>query len=355
MIFTVSTVKDVRENAERWVVDNLSNGVDHMVVFLDGPAPRTRELLDAHPHVTCVRTDARWWADDRPKRLNGRQWVNANLTRVVLHRLGCATWLFHVDGDEVAVVDADELARLPDDTAAVRLTPYEAVARDHWDGPVTHFKRLLDPDQLELLRVLGLVGEATNARYFGGHTGGKAGMRPAGGRWLGIHDVVELRGGEVVALDHAALQRGHLAHFESCDRAEFVRKWSNLLGSGPKVGTGRGREPIHRAMRALLALDLPREDLEWAAGAVFDRERLDDLATLDRLGLLVGAEQVLPGGHVPQPLDPVVHERLAAALDSLRAAPKRAVTPQDHDEAGLAAVTDLVDRAVRADRPGGTV
>ena len=96
----------------RYVEGNLAGGVDHLVVFLDAPSDDEQDevlaLLTEHPRVSVVRAGGAWWGGQRPRELNVRQCINANVTRRVLADLGLGRgWLLHVDGDEVRRTSGD--------------------------------------------------------------------------------------------------------------------------------------------------------------------------------------------------------------------------------------------------------
>ena len=59
----MTTLKDSAANVEKWVRRNLAGGIDHMIVFVDGPQPEVEALLDAHPDVSAVHADTEWYAD----------------------------------------------------------------------------------------------------------------------------------------------------------------------------------------------------------------------------------------------------------------------------------------------------
>jgi hypothetical protein len=291
MFVTASTVKDSIDNVRFFVAANLASGVDHMFVFLDAPnEPEQQavgELLDAHPHVTCVRTTRReWWAGDRPNNLNTRQRINANWVRTVLEPLAWAEWLFHIDGDEVAVLDRAALDAVPASAAAVHLPPWEAVSE--WDPPgrPTRFKRLLAEDDLTLLQVLGELDEPTNQAYFHGHVMGKSGVRPSSGLGLTLHDAVAQDG---VPQPRHEDERLKVLHYDAPSGEEFVRKWSALAQAGP-VRYRKSRQASARAIRTLVGRDLPDEVRGRYLRRLYEATTQDDVALLTDLGLLGEAD-----------------------------------------------------------------
>ena len=322
MYFTASTVKDSPENVRFFVDANLASGVDHMFVFLDAPredgqAKVARALAD-HPHVTCIRTGRRgWWGGDRPASLNVRQRINANWARTVLAPFEWAEWLFHIDGDEVAALDREALAAVPAEADAVWLTPWESVSEWAATGRPTQFKRLLSVPELNLLHVLGVLPAATNQAYFHGHVLGKSGVRPASGLGLTLHEAVSPEGVRQPGHEDPRL---HLLHYDAPSGEEFVRKWTALASAGP-TRYRRSRQPAARALKALLASDLPPATREKYLHRLYDITTRDDVDTLAELQLLVEADP-LRAGHTPRELPPGAAEQLAQRVAELSERPK---------------------------------
>ena len=312
MLFTVSTVKESVAGLERFVARNLAGGVDHVFLFVDDFDPAVTATLDRHPHVTAIATGPNWWHGKRPRQLNARQRINANVAKAVLTAVADPDdWLFHIDGDEALQVDRAALAALPSDVSVVRAPPLEAVSRKKWPGgKVTHFKRMLEPDELVLLQVLGVVEEPTNGHYFHGHCEGKSGLRPTLDRWITLHSVHDADQQQVPSTSDGVAT---LLHYESWSGEEFVRKWLNILSSGTKVSFRPVREPTAVALRTLVSRDLPEKKLREYLLRIFERTTEDDFETLRDLGFL---EQVDPlaGTHRPQPLTPARDAEIRAML-----------------------------------------
>jgi hypothetical protein len=320
LVVTASTVKDTLANVERFVDGNLAGGADHLVLFLDAPddpaTPDVRGFLDAHPHVTCVVTDDGWWTDKRPEQLNTRQRVNANVVKALLSTVDWAGWVFHVDGDEVVQLDRAVLDGVPASRTVVSLAPLEAVSRKHWDGDPTWFKRLLEPDDLTLLKTLGVIDRPSNGALFHGHVEGKSGLRPTTDLWLTLHHVVDADKEDVAPFTSPALR---VLHYESFSGEDFVRKWTSILAAGPKPNFRPAREPTAIALQTLIAKGLTPEQAQPYLMRIFERTTEDDFDTLRDLGLL---EHVDPraGTHTPTA---VPDGSLAALLDGVRPEPKR--------------------------------
>lgn len=322
MILTASTIKDSPENVRFFVAANLASGVDHMFVFLDAPKepgqPEIAAELAEHPHVTCIPTGRKtWWTDGRPQSLNVRQRINANWVRRVLEPFDWAEWLFHVDGDEVARVDREALAEVPAGVDAVRLPPWEAVSQ--WSQPErpTRFKRLLDDGDLNLLQVLGTIGEATNQAYFHGHVMGKSGVRPGSGLALTLHEAISADGERQPRHEDERLS---VLHYDAPSGEEFVRKWTALAQAGP-ARYRPDRAPAARALRALTASDLPDDVRATYLRRIYDLTTRDDVETLADLRLLVEHDP-LQVGATPRPFPAGAAEQLAARVAELSAEPK---------------------------------
>jgi hypothetical protein len=284
VILAVSTVKDSPERLRRWAHRNLANGVDHLVVLVDDSDRDVLAELASTDHVTAISSST-WWGAHRPQRLNVRQRINANVVRGMGTVLPGVDWVLHLDADEVALVDRAELDAVPESTRAIRLSPCEAVSQRTWpDDEVTLFKRLLTESELAVLFALGGISKATNNEYFHGHVGGKVAMRPAEDLWLGTHHVVNADREKQPALESPWLK---LLHYESHTAEEFIRKWTNLATSGGPVVTRGARADLAAAVRGLLDMDLTPELRRDVMLDLFDRHVCDDIALLDRLGLLV--------------------------------------------------------------------
>lgn len=322
MILTASTIKDTPENVRFFVSANLASGVDHMFVFLDAPKDPGQAVVAAelaeHPNVTCIPTGRKaWWGDDRPKSLNVRQRVNANWVRRVLEPFGWAEWLFHIDGDEVARVDREALAAVPAGLDAVWLPPWEAVSQ--WSQPErpTRFKRLLDDAELNLLQVLGTIGEPTNQAYFHGHVMGKSGVRPGSGLALTLHEAISADGERQPRHEDPRLS---VLHYDATSGEEFVRKWTALAQAGP-ARYRADRAPTARALRALTSGDLPEDVRATYLRRIYDLTTRDDVETLADLRLLVEHDP-LQAGAAPRPFPAGAAEQLADRVAELSAEPK---------------------------------
>lgn len=288
MLFTVSTVKDSRANVERFVSRNLAGGVDHVVLFLDAPEAEVESFCAEHPHVTHVVCDESYWQGARPDDLNARQVLNANLVHGVLSAFDWVTWLFQIDADEIVDFDRERLlSSVPEEQPFVLLQSTEAVSKLEWDGDVTHFKRLLTPEELQLLVALEVIDEADNRGYFRGHIHGKPGIRPGLDRRLQLHRVVDE---ELEPLEPYVADWIRVLHYESYDGQEFVRKWMAHVTAGP-LRFRPNRERLLTALTVLVNTNgLSEEKRHHYLMKLYRRWVEDDFSTLQDLGLLFAPE-----------------------------------------------------------------
>jgi hypothetical protein len=341
VIIAAATVKDSRENVEKFVARNLRGGIDHVVVFLDAPMAEVEELLEGQTDATAVRAYGDWWAGNRPDDLNERQVCNHGLVSRAVAGLSWAEWLFVLDGDEVARIDRTVLDGLDAGTRAVQLLPLEAVSRMDAHADPTLFKRRLTADELVLLTLLGVVPEAKMRAYFRGHASGKPGLRPAKGYALGVHHVVDTATAErVPGTTDAGLT---MLHYESHNGHEFVRKWRALLGSGSDniSQTGR-RSSLARSISTVLDLSLSESESTALLEEIYRRSALDDVDTLSRLGMLV---EVDPDSWPGRPArDERGVRQLRTILDRAYGVPKTQFNPHARDRGASRAVARLQRR-----------
>jgi hypothetical protein len=321
-LVAASTIKDSPEHVRRYVEGNLAGGVDHLVVFLDAPSDEGQgevlAYLEQHPRVTPVRAGGAWWGGDRPRELNVRQCINANVTRRVLAELGLGRgWLLHVDGDEVVRVDREALARVPEDALALKLAVREAVSSSTWDteGQPTAFKAELDEADLALLHGLGLLPEPSNQVWIRGHVMGKSAVRIEADRWLTLHKVArEDRSHEPGLADEAWL----VFHYESYSGEDFVRKWTAMVASGPRAAYRAERRQTARTLRDLISRDLEPAALRRQLERFYRIQVEEPLADLRDLRVVEEADPLVPLPGAPTAPGAVDAAVLAAALEAWR-------------------------------------
>ncbi|MBA2464977.1 MAG: glycosyltransferase family 2 protein [Nocardioidaceae bacterium] len=354
LVCTVSTVKDSLENVRLFVARNLAAGADHLFIFLDDADHEVGNYLDGHDHVTAVRTGKGYWGGHRPRNLNVRQVVNANIVNTLLAPFEEVRWLFHIDGDECLDVDRSALMNLPDTARAVRLTTLEAVSQVNWDQPVEQFKCPLGKDDLRLLAVLGVLDRADMRQYYNGHLSGKPGLRPGINLSLRIHNV---RDHEGKAPESVTGELFNILHYESFSSAEFLRKWSAHLSGGREARVNARKAQLRSAIAAVLHnTHLEEQRKRDLLLQIYRRHVEDDVATLAELGFLRSPS---PAHHSHQPtgLPAEVEGPLSRLLELLLAdeAPRVDHGPSGQREllgrvrAGLG--TGDVNLAERLDRP----
>jgi Glycosyl transferase family 2 len=318
VICTASTVKDSPGNVALFVERNLAAGVDHMFVFLDDVQPEVEELLASNPFVTAVAAYGPYWGGWRPPGLNTRQTINANLVRVLLAPLGWARWLFHIDGDESLDIDKDHLLSLDPAIGSVQLQVLEGVSTR--DGSARHlFKRRLDPPELALLRLLGVIERADNTSLFNGYVVGKAGIRPSLDRQLHIHKAKDLDAQELESYEHPCLR---VLHFDSVSLEEFRRKWGAHHGAQLAAKYGQKKDEIRSAVTSVVDnghLDEVQKDRYVAR--LYERTMQDDVETLDELGFLE-RPTADRHSHTPARLSDEQHHQIQVLLPMLVASHK---------------------------------
>lgn len=127
---TVTTVKAPLEAILNFAAWHLEMGAHRLYIYLDEDAPRTLEILKAHPKIRAIHTGSAYWAkrNGRPYKHQARQGINA---RHAGNRRAEVDWLAHIDVDEFLLSDrpvADQLSELPEDALCARIRPVEALA-----------------------------------------------------------------------------------------------------------------------------------------------------------------------------------------------------------------------------------
>lgn len=327
MVVTVSTVWEELGLVERWVQHNLASGVDHMLVFLDRPhqpgQAEVREFLEAHPHVTVVAAGPQWWAGKRPRNLNYRQSIHANVAAVLLAEAPEVEWVFHIDVDEVAHVDRTVLAQVPHHEVAVVLETLEAVSTYDGEGWETRFKSIPDENLLHLLFTLGTIPKPKMGGLIHGHTRGKSGIRTGRGVQLGVHSATVRETGEPApAYRHPKLR---LLHHYSTSGAQLQEKVARYVAAGD-MSMGSRKERMIRSVLGLDALGLPPEQYRALHRRVYGALLADRVEELEELGLLTHIDAGA-GTHRPRLLPARAKERLERGLEQLRGADKSPFDP----------------------------
>jgi len=315
-IVAVSTVKADPDQVERFLRRNLGAGIDHLLVFLDDANPPVRQLLDANPHVTVVRTGPKYWNGARPPRVSDRLRINMNLANAVLATVPSVGWLISIDSDEAVCIDREALQSL--DARAVLLSVLEAVSKRTWrDDEPTLFKARPTDGELAALAALGTIIEPDLAFYFRGHQEGKAAARPDLRVRMRVHSVHDEAG---KGLARAAPDM-YVRHYESHSLDDFVRRWKDYAPASAHLRTHRDeRKMIGIALHTLYHHDaLTERQRATLIKRLFDREIADDLETLRAMGL---ASPAPTRPYEPRRLPPADLDQIQRLLTALLPADK---------------------------------
>jgi hypothetical protein len=283
-VVAATTLKADPDQVERLLRRNLSGGVDHLIVFLDEANPPVREILEANPHVTPVRTGPKYWNGARPPRVSDRLRINMNLANAVLATVPSVGWMVSIDSDEAVSINRETLRKA--EKPAVLLSVLEAVARRSWpDDEPTLFKSRPSEGELAALATLGVIIEPDLAFYFRGHQEGKPALRPNLRVRVRVHSVHDEAGkGLARAADDL-----FVLHYESHSLDDFIRRWKDYAPASAHLRTHRDeRKLIGIALHTLYHHEkLTERQRSKLIRQLFDQEIADDERTLTALGLAV--------------------------------------------------------------------
>lgn len=341
-IVAVSTVKADPDQVERFLRRNLGAGIDHLLVFLDDANPPVRQLLEANPHVTVVRTGPKYWNGARPPRVSDRLRINMNLANAVLATVPSVAWLVSIDSDEAVCIDREAMQSL--DARAVLLSVLEAVSKRTWpDDEPTLFKSRPSDGELAALAALGTIIEPDLRFYFRGHQEGKAAARPDLRVRMRVHSVQD-EAGKGLARPAPDM---HVLHYESHSLDDFVRRWKDYAPASAHLRTHRDeRKLIGMAVHTLYHHDtLTERKRTKLIKRLFDREVADDVETLTAMGL---AAPPPTRSYQPRQLQQADLEQIQLLLTALRPADKHVF-----NEGGTAeqVAAELAAAAERMDAP----
>ena len=123
--------------------------------------------------------------------------------------------------------------------------------------------------------------------------------------WLGIHKAVDHEDDRLPLERLPGLQ---MLHLESYSGEEFVRKWTAMIGSGPRMNFGEHRMKLATALKAVVSKDLDPVEAAHFLTAIYERHMQDPVDVLSRLGLLTEVDPV--GGRTGPNHSRRRHERL---------------------------------------------
>jgi hypothetical protein len=314
LVYTVSTCREPLNVIEQFVRRNLAAGADHLFIFLDEPDGVVGEFLNGNSNVTAIVADERYWGAKRPANINSRQKINANLIRVALAATGNADWLFHIDADETLQIDRSALDSLPTEVRGVRLWPLEAVSTDRsgWEG---RYKRLLEPPELALLHMLGVIGQPKNSAYFHGHHIGKVGIRPSMDLSIEIHYARDAQGSNIPLESRPEFSHTHDASMTPDD---FISHWTRHAMHSEQANFKPAARLLRDSFRAILDAPLTSAERRELMLELYRRTTADDVDLLHRLGYLINLDQcrfrAQPASHTPAQA-----ARLGLLMDALLA------------------------------------
>ena len=129
---------------EAWAAYHVDAGAERVFMFLDDPHDVVAETLYAHPKVTAIVCDQKYWSarkEGRPADHRRRQTYNAE---IAARRLCTSEWIAHIDTDEFLFARngrkiADLLGTVPADHDAVRFLPAERMFVDRYVDGVLSF------------------------------------------------------------------------------------------------------------------------------------------------------------------------------------------------------------------------
>jgi hypothetical protein len=337
-VVAATTLKADLDQVERFLRRNLSGGVDHLIVFLDEANPPVREILDANPHVTPVRTGPKYWNGTRPARVSDRLRININLANAVLATVPSAGWLVSIDSDEAVSIGREALAKVQ--TPAVLLSVLEAVSRRTWpDDEPTLFKSRPGEGELAALAALGVIIEPDLAFYFRGHQEGKPALRPDLRHRVRVHSVHDEAGKGLAR----AAEDLFVLHYESHSLDDFVRRWKDYAPEAAHLRTHRDeRKMIGIALHTLHHhQNLSDRQRARLIRQLFDREVADDAKSLTAMGL---AAPPPVRDYQPRPLPAQDVAQIEQVLEALLPADKHVFNEGGTTEQVAAELARAADR-----------
>lgn len=238
----VTTVKADKELIELFIQHHLSQGVNHIFIYLDDPLDfDILSLNDRFDNVTFNICDDNFWSKNYEFKnldFNGRpDGVEARQMHNVIHALKNVKtkWLACIDIDEFIYSDrsiSDVLEYIPDNIFSVRVKPFEAIYKDNvpnnYDDVVKtkyfkHHTRRVDKFFWNEIYPNELIHKAG----FFGHITGKCFFRtdePL--KWPGLHNFNPL---DMTLKTNFIVDEFKLLHFEALTNDFFIKKTLNRI------------------------------------------------------------------------------------------------------------------------------
>ncbi|MCK0148742.1 glycosyltransferase family 2 protein [Marivita sp. S6314] len=240
----------------RFVAHHIDIGATHIYLFLDTPDPDVSGLLQGNPRVTVTTCDDQYWSGfgkARPEAHQLRQAFNA--THALRQAKGVVDWLGHIDTDEFILSPkklSTALKTVPDDSAAIRIFPAEALALPTEDAMPRHFKLSTTGPGIAKTAIHDVY--PTFGSYVRGgflsHLAGKVFARPGlGDVRLAIHRA-RVKGQDVV--NTSVLDNVHIGHLHAPDWTTFVSKLTFRQTKGSyRVKDGQEAKSVGRLLAYL--------------------------------------------------------------------------------------------------------
>ncbi|WP_292293847.1 glycosyltransferase family 2 protein [Marivita sp.] len=212
----------------RFVAHHLDIGASRIYLYLDAPDPDVEALLQDHDKVALTVCDDRYWSDMGKRRPDAHQLRQTfNATSALRAAGGDVDWLGHIDTDEFVLSDRKLSALLkpvPDDIAALRLYPAEALAPPLAGMPPRHFKLRTTTTGVSsdvVTEIYPTFGSYVRGGFLS-HLAGKVFARTGlGDVRLAIHRL-RFQGQDV--RNTATLDLAHVGHLHATDWDSFLAK-----------------------------------------------------------------------------------------------------------------------------------
>lgn len=215
MIFSVSTIKDNKDNIEFFIRENRLSGIDYMFIFYEGELmvkPEEYEFVTFIPSLEYNSNIAS---------LNLRQKLNIRRVVDLLCKNYRDHWIVNLDGDEVVNFRKGCLDSIDEDIKVVKLSTLEPINDGRSDlREQTLFKTTLNTSELKVASLFDLIESESNAHWLSGHSSGKYIARISPYLSYNIHHVSKVPAKEVFSSNEF-----NVIHYESISFEEFLRKF----------------------------------------------------------------------------------------------------------------------------------
>ncbi|MCT4553373.1 MAG: glycosyltransferase family 2 protein [Pelagimonas sp.] len=237
----ISTIKAPLPQILDFAAWHLELGASALYLYLDADEPQALEVLNAHPKIKALHTDAAWWAKrkGRPDKHQLRQCANARHAnnRHVGKSPTTLDWLTHIDVDEYLLPAGDigdTLAALPAGVRCARLRPVEALAKGGAEAAGETLFKAFHLDQAQRQRAATACFGDWGAVLSGGflsHVAGKLFFRTGmKGLQVKIHNVIWEGVQNPGMVELPQIELGHF-HADSWDHFITAYRFRHQRGS----------------------------------------------------------------------------------------------------------------------------